>query len=338
MGFYKSIGKVISGLSELLTLDPEIIDQRLIKKISLVEFLAISFSISVLAGFILIKPEHLLYDLSNYIKAANGDYSYYYYAYWFIPVLKLFARIPLLPGYFIWGLISIACVFFAARIFGGPPVLALISYQMCYTLFQGQISGWIIGALAILWWGMAHKRWSLAGIGFLISSTKFQSGLLFAVILLLLADISWKERLRVLGIPVILSIFSLIIFPGWPLQLLSVIKQNPPDALGSIALWQWIGPYALLFWIPPLLLPFPREKRIIILAATTVLALPYFQQSDLLTLFVFPIGWLPIVGNLGFLASIFGNSMFHILALIPLAIYTFIITTSILKMSSFHQK
>lgn len=322
----------------MLTLNPEIIDERLKKKVTRLEFLAISFSVCILAGFVLINPKYLHYDLGNFLNAANGDYSHYYYAYWFVPILKLFAQLPILPSYFMWSLISIFSVFFATRLFEGRPVIALISYQMCYTLFQGQITGWIIGALAVLWWGIAHKKWTIAGIGLLISSTKFQSGMLFAIILLLLADITWKERLRVLSLPFALSIISLAIFPKWPLQLLAVIQQNPPNDLGSLAPWKWIGPTALLFWIPPLLLPIPREERIIALVATTALGLPYFQQSDLLTIFIFPIGWLPLAGNLGFLASIFGNSMFHILIFIPLTIYLIITTTSVARLLKSFQR
>lgn len=309
--------------------DPDVIDERLLKKIDLWDFSAIAFSLSVLIGFIVLQPNNLAYDFNIYLETASEHYENYYYAYWFNPVFELFAILPVFVSYFIWNILSIICVFLAARIFGGNSILALVSYQMCYILFQGQIIGWIIGALAFLWWGITHRKWSLAGLCFLIASTKFQSGLVVALILWLLADITWKNRLQIIGIPILAAVVSLLIYPDWPFQLLSEIKYNPPQDLGNITLWQWIGPFALILWIPPLILQIPKDKRIIALISTTSLALPYFQQTDLLALFVFPTGWFPIAGNIGYLSIQFGVNALKILAIIPLIIYLLIITPNI---------
>lgn len=310
--------------------DPDVIDERLFKKIGIWDFSAIAFSISILIGFIVLRPNNLAYDFNIYLETASEYYENYYYAYWFNPVFELFAILPVFVSYFIWNMISIICVFLAARIFGGNSILALVSYQMCYILFQGQIMGWIIGALAFLWWGMTHRKWPLAGLCFLIAATKFQSGLVVALILWLLADITWKNRLQIIRIPILAAVVSLLIYPGWPFQLLSEIKNNPPQDLGNITLWQWIGPFALILWIPPLILQIPNDKRIIALISTTSLALPYFQQTDLLALFVFPIGWFPIAGNIGYLSIQFGVNAVKILAIIPLIIYLLIITPNII--------
>jgi hypothetical protein len=318
----------MKNLFNKLEIDPTLIDKRIFQKITLGEFFALSFTVGMVIVFIIINPDSLHYDLSNYLKTSNGDFSFYYYAYWFVPVFDLLGKIPVTISFIFWDVISIISVFVAVRVFGGRPTITLISYQMLYILFQGQMTAWIIGALAMLWWGMAHKRWSIAGLALLVASTKFQSGLIFAAALWFLADISWKDRMRVISLPIIFSAISLIVFPGWPFQLLSVIQNNPPNELGSFTLWRWIGPSVLLFWLPPLLLPLKKEKRLIALVSTTCFALPYFQQADLLVLFSLPIGWFPILGNFGYLSHWLGYSVLHLLVFIPLVLYFIIIIPS----------
>jgi hypothetical protein len=48
---------------------------------------------------------------------------------------------------------------------------------------------------------------------------------------------------------------------------------------------------------------------------------PYFQQTDLLLLFAFPVGWLPLLGDVGILYKPVGWWMMPVLAIIPLIAY-----------------
>jgi hypothetical protein len=52
------------------------------------------------------------------------------------------------------------------------------------------------------------------------------------------------------------------------------------------------------------------------------LGLPYFQQTDLLALYVLPIGWLPVLlGNLGYLFfSIYWDAL-QMLFIVPMVVY-----------------
>ncbi|MBK7893448.1 MAG: hypothetical protein IPJ90_00820 [Anaerolineaceae bacterium] len=156
--------------------------------------------------------------------------------------------------------------------------------------------------------------------------TKYQLGLSFGIILLLMANISWQDRLRVVVVPSLVLVVSLLLYPLWPLQSIRIILENPPNNLGNISLWQWVGPVALLLWLPPLWLPLPAQQRLTALAATATLTLPYFQQTDLLALFILPLGWLPLLGNLGFLLyTNYTWQGFALLAIIPLLLYVRII-------------
>ncbi len=114
---------------------------------------------------------------------------------------------------------------------------------------------------------------------------------------------------------------SLIIYPLWPLSVFETIRNYPPNDWGSIALWRRLGPVALLFALPPLLLNLPRDRRLVAIMAAIPLVVPYFQQTDLLLLFAFPLGWLPLLGDIGLFYKVIGWQMMPILVMIPFIAY-----------------
>jgi hypothetical protein len=189
---------------------------------------------------------------------------------------------------------------------------------MFYLLYQGQFTGPAVGALALLWWGLAHRRWNIAGLGLAIAAAKYQTGLTVGLILLLSAHIAWSERIRVLIIPVIVVVLSLLVYPLWPLDALANIRSAPPNDLGSMTLWRWIGPYALLLWLPILAVFIWGKISPIAIIAAMMVSLPYFQQADLMVLFVLPVSWLPFLGNFGYIG---GYEFLQALVILPLLIY-----------------
>jgi hypothetical protein len=139
------------------------------------------------------------------------------------------------------------------------------------------------------------------------------------------AGVSWRDRWRVLPIPMLGLFLSFLLYGFWPPELLLALQNNPPESSGSVSLWRWLGPAALLLWLPPLLLPLDRDKRLLGLAASTALTLPYFQQTDLLALFILPTGWLPLLGNLGYLLPFYGWTVMSFLVVVPLTLYLAVI-------------
>ncbi len=314
-------------LSQLTAAGDEI-SRRLRARITPWELFALILALSLLGVFVsmIAGLGFLPNDFYDYMQTASGDFSGYYYAYWILPVFSLLAKLPPLLAYAIWGTVNILSVFFASRVFGGRTPLVLLSFQMLYVAFIGQIVGVIAGGLALLWWGLSRRRWALAGLGLTIASTKFHLGILIGLVLLLIADISWRQRVRVLIVPAIVFALSLLIYPSWPIEVISTLGTTPANDWGSISLWRWIGPLALMLWVPPLLLPLSRPQRLATLIATMALALPYFQQTDLLALFILPIGWVYVLlGNLGYLFFIIYWEGLQILAVVPLLIYASII-------------
>jgi hypothetical protein len=328
-----SIVKSALRLPPFLT-EPDRIDSNLRRKVTLGEFCALLFCATMIGISIWLHSlgRTVLTDYINYTSSTLDNLQSYYYGFWLMPLINLFHLLPLYVGYAIWGCLNVAGVWFASRVFGGRTVLALLVYQMLYTLYYGQISGLIAGALGFAWWAYTHKKWDLAGLGFLIAAAKYQSGLVVGGLLWLMAPATWRNRLRTLVVPVAGVILSIILYPGWPIKVWEHMQANPPNDFASVSLWRWIGPAALLLILPALFIPMDWRKRLVALLAASTLALPYFQQADLLVLYAFPIGFYPILGNLGFLYYWYQWDALQWLALVPLAIYLGVLLPELVKL------
>ena len=317
------------------TFDPDEIDQRIRKPISLSEFSALALALAFPIATMLISSVELggqqAYDFQHYLNSAKGDFSFYYYAYWLIPLWEFFVLLPLWAAYTFWTLLSVAGIFFACRIFGSHTALALISYQALQVLYMGQFSGILVGGLALLWWGVTHKHWNIAGIGLIIVASKYHTGLIPAMILLYYCEASWRERLKVFYVPVMIGIISLMLYQFWPLHVLENYRANPANDWGSVAPWKYIGPIVLLIWIPSFLLKLNRNEKILLLFATLPLGIPYFQAADLLILYVLPIGFLPMLSYIGFFRPFIGYAVDNILIIIPLFIYLKIVVPAFMR-------
>lgn len=340
------LNRAVSGryVNPPFELAPEKINQRLRARLTRLEFFVLGLSAGMLLVFAYLDISAdigAFPDYRTFIKTADGIYGSetggYFYAHWFIPVFEVLNILPLHLGYIVWGFMNILGVWYAARVFGGNGALALVSYQMLYVLFYGNIAGVIAGALAFMWWALHSKRWELAGLGWVIAATKFQLGVPLGLTLLLIADISWFARLRVLAIPLLVTLVSLIVYPNWPLTLYETTLAVPPDIRGSISLWQWFGALTLILWIPPLVLRLSPGRRLPAITAVLALAIPYFQQTDLLALYVLPIGLLPLLGNIGYLFTAFQWLGLKPLVIIPLMLYIWAVAGVTIRLLSDRQ-
>jgi hypothetical protein len=305
-------------------LAPERMDFRLRARFGKAEFGALILAIAFVLGFAYLDTAYEFNGFNDYrvfMNATQGDYGGFFYGFWIMPLLQAFNLLPLHLGYILWGLLNITGVWYAARVFGGNGTLALISYQMLYVVFYGNIAGIIVGALALMWWALYHRRPYLAGLAFLIAASKFQLGVPLGLTLLLLADVSWQDRGRVILVLLVGVMLSLILYPNWVLTLYEWTKIVPPNTAGSISPWRWFGALTLILWIPPLVLKLPPGHRLVAIGAALALASPYFQQTDLVALYALPTAWIALLGNLGYIFIGFEWAGFAILAIIPLILY-----------------
>ncbi len=315
--------------------DPQTIDKRLRQRPNLGEAIGLTVAILFPVAVMLFSRVNLggaqAYDFQHYLNTARGDFSFYYYAHWLLPLWQVLDLMPLWLAYLLWTFGSTLAIFFAGRVFGANTILLLLSYQTLIILYMGQFTGFVVAGLALLWWGLTHKKWEIAGVGLFLAASKYHTGLIPALTLLLCIEIPNRQRLRVLILPACLAFLSLLMYPLWPLKVIESYRNNPANDWGSIALWQWVGPAALLVWIPPLILKLRWRERIFMLFAATPLGIPYFQEADLHILNILPIGWLPLIGNLGFLRPFIGYLADKLMVTIPLTIYFSTLVSGIIE-------
>lgn len=237
----------------------------------------------------------------------------------------LLNQLPGVTGDFIWGTANVLSLWFGVRVFGGRPALVLLSYQALYTAYLGQVSGVTVAGLALLWWGMHRERWHVAGLGGFLAATKFQLAGTLGLALWLLAAVSWRDRLKTLILPAGLAVLSVLIRPQWPQMLLDRLQNAPPEASGSVSLWPLLGLGTLLLWLPVLLVKMPPGKRVVLVGICAALATPYFQQNDLVHLWALPIGYVPLVGYIGYLFPITLYAIFDVLSALLLGFYAYVL-------------
>jgi len=261
------------------------------------------------------------FDFGNYLNSAHGDFSHYYYAYWLLPVFYMLDKLPFPLAYFIWNGLNILGVFFASRVFGGKALWVLTSYQMFYTIFQGNITGILVGMLALLWYSLISEWWIFGGLAFLVACTKYQLGIPFGLLLITLAPSIWRKKIRIFIIPILVAITSILIWGFWPLKVLETVQNYPPNASGNSSLWNLLGVLALILWIPPLILKLPLSNRLSMLFSAIFLGLPYLQQSDLIALFVFIPTAFALFGNLGYVLAVIRFDLLQYMFIVPLGLY-----------------
>lgn len=298
--------------------------QRIFRPLDKGEFLGLALAGGITLAFAWQHAHHVYpfhYDLGNYLKTAQGDFSAYFYAYWFLPVFNLLARWPFPLAFVFWNFLNIAGVFFATRVFGGKVLWTLASYQMLYTLFQGNIAGILAGALALMWFSMVNNRWLWSGLFLLVASTKYQIGVPFGLLLLWYVPGEWRQKARALIPPMAITLVSFLMWGFWPWKVWNTIQNHPPDMQGNITLWSWFGVFALAFWLPPLFGKFSASHRLTMLLGAIFLGQPYLQQSDLIVLFPFLPNFLPLLGNAGYLLAALRFDLLRFMAFLPLTLY-----------------
>lgn len=310
-------------MTETLFGDKASVDARLKQRPSRLEIFAILLNVafSCILLWARIYRDEAFWDFNNYLKAAQGDFSQYFYGYWLLPVFAALSQLPVWLSHGLWVFFSVASIYFACRVFGGNPLYVMTSFQLFYSLGFGQITGILVGSIALMYWAMVHEYWYLAGVGLMVAMTKYQLGIVPAFSILMLSGLTFKEWMRVLVIPFVVIVISLLLYGFWFLDVRERIASGLPNASASVSLWQWLGPIALTLWLPPLILPLARKDRVLMVLATCALALPYFQQADLLLLYVFPVGWVVLLGNLGYLFFVGGVGALQLLFVVPLIVY-----------------
>lgn len=304
------------------------IESRLRAPISLVEFGGL---VAAVVALIWLAQADLGWppgtDFTTLMRVAHGDLIDFYYAYWLIPFLNILGHLPYGLAYVIWTLCNIAGFFFAMRVFGASRWLALWSYQLLALVFYGQITGLLVGGLALMWWGVTRRTWWMAGLGLTMMVTKYQFGLLGIVAVYLSTRLTWRDWLRIGLWPLGVTMLSFVLYGVWPIEVVQRLIIHPAITHFSVSLWRWIGPWGALAFVPLLWLPRRIDVQLIGWFAAGALGLPYFQQIDLVVLMALPLGPVAAIGYLGFAQGMIGGDIVRVSWLIPATILTVLALT-----------
>jgi hypothetical protein len=303
----------------------EAIYERLGKRPSLVEAAAVSavlvFTLGLAYLTIVAGQNQSGTDFQVYLNAVHGNYLGFFYPPWLLFIIMPLSLLPFILALIIWNIANIIGVCYAARVFGGNLAIAVLSYQMLWVLFYGQVTGIMLAGFALYYVALIQQKKVLAGVGASIGLLKPQMGVPILLALMLLSDTSWRQRILSFGFPAVTLLVTVAIWGFWPLDLLHRIQDTPPAFTGSIALWDYVGAWSLLLYIPVLVLPMSRTKRLIAVVAASSLAIPYYQHTGLLMLMVLPIELIGLLGNLGFLMVPFSWAGLEAVILMPIAVY-----------------
>lgn len=221
-------------------------------------------------------------------------------------------------GYIVFIGVTIGMLLYSITIFKGNPIIALVSAQLFWILWWGQIEGLVILGIALGWVSYQKHSWKLLTLALLLGTLKPQIG---AVPLLAVWWWFGKDRWKSLVILACSVVATILIYGPWPLWIFDgVISVTNNSQYGP---WNSsIGLVGLPLFIPALLLKLNREQRLIALTTTAVLVSPYMPFYSTIILLVFNLpGWILIFACLGYFPNILGTAIaWNGIALLPVSI------------------
>jgi hypothetical protein len=279
-------------------------------------------ALGVAAGMIVamaLLPDTGTDVLEFYIPLGTGELDNVYYPPWARPLFELLAALPFRVAYAALMAVSLLGLIVATRVFDGRLPFVLLTYQFFTLVYFGQVDALVVLGLAAGWWGLQQKNPWVAGVGLYLASLKPQTSL--PAMLLLWWWFDGPGKIKSLIPPALVLLLSFWRYGWWLPQWLNPPQRYELIRHGSIALWEFLGPWVLLLWIPALLARLPRKEKLLLFLAAAPLTMPYYQHKALLSVQVFPIGWVAWLGNIGYLAPIFGPEIVEWIVVLPLIVY-----------------
>lgn len=219
-------------------------------------------------------------------SGGRGDYSHVVTPYWSLFLSYLPARLPDPFGYFVWIMVGAFLVMVTASYFKSPLLMVLLSYQMNWVLFYGQVDPYVIFGIGLGYFAVKRSKPLLIGVAISLLLIKPQFGILLAIYYFFSSPSKWKTLL----ISIIPVLLSLVAWPGWPERLLfeqlAAFMDQPPQAFTntSLGLPIWAG---MILSILVLIIPLKFRDKVPVLLATNLLVSPYstiYSQLSLLSL------------------------------------------------------
>jgi hypothetical protein len=218
-------------------------------------------------------------DVDVYARLGRGCITCGHAPYYAAFVLWPLGLVPEDWLWRVWTVATILIVWRACWRLDTNPVPVLLSFAMLSQIGLGQVDAIILGGLVL---AFTAKNAYLRGLGLLLTSVKPQLSLV-AILVLLWHD---EERLKVLTIPMLAGVISLVIWGiDWPVRWLTTQTNTPPHP------WR---AYLFPWGLPALLIiPFIRGRYWQLVASlwASALAIPSFASYSYIVPLTFLAPW-----------------------------------------------
>ena len=271
-----------------------------------------------------------------YMPALSGEKPMYY-PYWAFWVFSFLNLLPFKLNYLVFILLILICTLFLQKLTGCNPWFLFLSFPFIWILWYGQAEYLSAAGLILFCYGKKEKKVFWLGIGLFLASLK--PHITGPALLLMLFQLkNWRLRLSSFWLLFPLLIFSFFQWGlGWPVEWLSNIL-NPIfyDSYNNASLWVWVGPAALLLWIPALLIPVKEEPKVVLFICTTLLSMPYVPPYSQLLLYFFPMPvWVWVWGFIPWMQPVVGDIVFKFNFFIPALMTSLIYIFRVWKIPQF---
>lgn len=263
-------------------------------------------------------------------NGARGDYSLVVTPYWSLLLSLIPAQAPEPFGYLIWITIGSLLVLVTTHRFNSPLLAVLLSYQMSWVLFYGQIDPFILFGIGLGYEAIINKKPILLGLSISLVTIKPQIGSLLAIYFFFSSPSKAKTALIFL----LIVLATLLIWPGWPERLIFeqilpfMDRPNNNWTNTSLGIPFWVGS---IFSILSLMSPMSLKNKIPLLLATNLLVSPYstiYSQLSLLSIglpYLFNIfGFIPWA--VAIIAGPFGNWHWSFIFPLSVVVYLYYVT------------
>lgn len=291
-------------------------------------FVVIAIALTVWIAHAVISPGTDYYGAYTWIVQNPerlpqvADYPWILNPTWMAPFMAPFVSLPGRAGYLIFMAAIIAMTIYGVYVFGGRAIPTLISAQMWWVLWWGQLEGWGILGLVLGWAALVKQSWSLMFLALTLAAFKPQVGL---IPVLVLWWWSGKDRWRSITAFVVLAIASVVIWGPWPVWYLQGIFKFVGD--NHFLSWNSsLGYYFIPLYLPVFFLPLSREKKLIALTATTLVVSPYLPFYSTLIMFCFNIPWWSyFFGLIGYIPGFYKTNLaWNAIVLLPISVLLWI--------------
>lgn len=224
---------------------------------------------------------------------------------WLLPILAPWVTMPGRSGFVLFLFLTLITMVVSTRFLKGNPFFVLVSAQLFWILWWGQIEWLAVSGIALAWYAFLKKSWVWMGIAILLTIIKPQLGI-FAVIYLWYCS---KDRAKSAVLVGFVGLVSLFLWGPWPLWLYEHARMmiaDPAHLMWNASIGWRAFPLLILVFI----LKKAPQQKVLALVAATMLFSPYLPYYSTIPLFCFPLPlWFFVFSILGYFPALLGTDL-----------------------------